>query len=183
MRHLLTLLIVVGVVAMAEAKEKKFLDSYGGQTVDQLIAMEADYRIDSLVLALEQALQQKEGKKKLSQVELDILAVEAMEREVNNGGYHQFFLNSSKQYAAILPSSLERIECPIASKIASDALAYLTITGDITDTKINAALTRIGNKAIADFGKMDDRYLQNKEPIADKLFGYIKKKRNEIALK
>ncbi|MBC3883264.1 DUF4375 domain-containing protein [Undibacterium sp. LX40W] len=168
---------------MSEAKGKKFLDSYGGQTVDQLIAMESDYRIDSLVLAFEGALLQKQEKKKLSRIELDILAVEAMEREVNNGGYHQFFLNSSKKFAAILPSSLERIGCPAAAKITSDALAYLKISGDVTVAKIDAALDRLGDKAITDLGKMDNRYFQNKEAIADKLFTYIKANKGEIVLK
>jgi hypothetical protein len=168
---------------MSQAKEKKFLESYAGQTVDQLIAMESDYRIDSLVLAFEQAIEQKKETKKLSQAEVDILAVEAMEREVNNGGYHQFFLNSSKEHAAILPLSLERIGCPVAAKIASDALAYLKINGDITVAKIDAAFQHLGDKAIADLGKMDERYFQNKEPIADKLFAYIKAKRGEVALR
>jgi hypothetical protein len=37
----------------------KWLDSYSGQTADQLLALEGEYRIDSLVLAFEQALDQK----------------------------------------------------------------------------------------------------------------------------
>ena len=35
---------------------KPFLESYGGQTIQQLIAMKHSHRVDSLVLAVEQAL-------------------------------------------------------------------------------------------------------------------------------
>jgi hypothetical protein len=36
-----------------------WLDEYSGQTVDELLALEGEYRLDSLVLAFEQALDQK----------------------------------------------------------------------------------------------------------------------------
>jgi hypothetical protein len=164
---------------MHAADQKKFLRSYSGQTTDQLIALESDHRVDSLVLAFEQAIQQK---KKRSQVEIDILAVEAMEREVNNGGFHQFFLNSSREFAAVLPSALERIGCPITAKIASDALGYLKIEGEITPQKIRATLGKLGDKAVEDLGKMDGRYFEYKERIADRLFEYIKAKKKEVSI-
>src|SRR2546421_12023246 len=84
--------------------ELQWLDGYSGQTVQQLIALERDYRIDSLVLAFEQAMDQKAarvGYENLTDAERTILAVEALEREVNNGGYGQFFVNSSREYAPI----------------------------------------------------------------------------------
>ena len=60
---------------------KPFLENYGGQTIQQLIAMKDSHRIDSLVLAVEQALGSKpEGE--LSEPERVVLAVEAMEREL-----------------------------------------------------------------------------------------------------
>jgi hypothetical protein len=36
-----------------------FLDSYGGQSTEGLLALEREYRIDSLVLAFEPAIQGK----------------------------------------------------------------------------------------------------------------------------
>jgi hypothetical protein len=37
----------------------KWLDACSGQTVDQLLSLEGEYRLDSLVLAFEQALDQR----------------------------------------------------------------------------------------------------------------------------
>jgi hypothetical protein len=136
------------------------------------------------MLAFEQAIQQKKDKKKaLSQVETDVLAVEAMEREVNNGGYHQFFLNSSGEYAAVLPGALERIGCPLAAKMAREALGHLKIEGEVTKDKIDGALDSLGDKLAAELGKIDTHYYSNKESIADKLFEYITANKGKVSLK
>jgi len=84
---------------------KPFLESYGGQTIQQLIAMKDSHRIDSLVLAVEQALGSK-PETELSEPERVVLTVEAMEREVNNGGYQQFFTNSSREFTGFLVRAL-----------------------------------------------------------------------------
>jgi len=39
--------------------QKKWLDGYSGETTQQLIAFEGEYRVDSIVLAFEQAIGQK----------------------------------------------------------------------------------------------------------------------------
>jgi hypothetical protein len=77
--------------------ELKWFDAYSGQSVDELIAFASQYWVDSIVLACEQAFQQtaeRVGITRLNKTELTVLAVEALEREVINGGYHQFFLNT-----------------------------------------------------------------------------------------
>ena len=92
----------------------KWLDQYTGQTTDELIALEGEYRTDSLVLAFEQALDQKTaraGTEELTAEERVVLAVEALEREVNNGGYGQFFTNDSNEYTPIIVDALMRIGC------------------------------------------------------------------------
>ena len=95
--------------------ELKWLEGYSGQGVDELIAFASEYRVDSIVLAFEQALQQSThriGLSKLHEAELTILAVEALEREVNNGGYHQFFLNTP-EYAPFIVAALQRIDSSV----------------------------------------------------------------------
>lgn len=87
-----------------------FFDNYDGQSVDELIALDQTHRIDSLVLAFESAISaKKDSGGKLTEVEKTVLAIESMEREVNNGGFSQFFYNSSVEYAPILVDSLKGI--------------------------------------------------------------------------
>ena len=113
----------------------KWLDGYSGQTTGQLLALERECRIDSLVLAFDDALDQKtarNGEGSLSREERVILAIEALEREVNNGGYRLFFENSSRQFAPIIVQALARIGCARVAEItqrAIDALSRLQPSG------------------------------------------------------
>jgi len=77
------------------------------------------------LFGLEMAIQQKEelvGQGNLSDQERIVLAVEALEREVNNGGYSQFFINSSGQYAPIIVDALVRIGCPEVAALTRRAI-------------------------------------------------------------
>ena len=66
-----------------------FLSGYCGQITEQLIVMADAYRIDSMVLSFEEALHPRKAERKLAEEKSWILAVETLEREVNNGGYLQ----------------------------------------------------------------------------------------------
>ena len=144
--------------------DKPFLDSYGGQTTAGLIGLKDDYRIDSLVLAFEQAIDQK-PETNLSDPERFILAVEAMEREVNNGGWDQFFLNTDNKFNKILIEALTGIGCPRTTDIAQAAI----------DAHSQGA-------ELDDYEEPDKEYFANDEPIADRLFEYIEIHANEIEL-
>lgn len=139
-----------------------FLASYGGQTTDQLIELDKRYRIDSIVLAFEQGIQQAAEKRPLTQEETYVLAVEALEREVNNGGYSQFFSNSSSEWADTIAAALRAIGCPKTADISARAVA-----------------SREDGKALSE---CDERYYANDEPIADRLFDWIKRNRAQIKL-
>jgi hypothetical protein len=83
---------------LRQAMGEKWFEAYEGQTTEELLAMRHDYRIDSLVLAFEVAIQKKAASKPISRQERYVLAIEALEREVNNGGYDQFFLNTGGRF-------------------------------------------------------------------------------------
>ena len=88
--------------------ELKWLEEYSGQTVEQLLLLEGEYRLDSPIVAFHQGVDQKaarEGDDALSSEGQIILAIETLEAEVNNGGYAQFFLNYSQEYASIFVPS------------------------------------------------------------------------------
>lgn len=159
--------------------ELKFLDGYDGQTLEELIALEKTHRIDSLVLAMEAALDQR-VETTLSQEERVILAVEALEREVNNGGYEQFFMNSSQAYADEVESSLRAIGCPKQADIAKRAVGALKIKGKVTPSAIERALTRGGDKLAAELSGCDEAFYTQRENIAEQLFKYVKKNRKNI---
>jgi hypothetical protein len=159
---------------------QKFLNEYGGQTTEQLIALGDEYRLDSLVLAFEQAIQQKAPELSLSPAEQYLLAVEALEREVNNGGYSQFFVNSSNEFVGVIELALSAIGCPRTAQITHEAIAALSIEGEPTAGKAEAAVLAGSPRVLEALGRCDDQYFANDEPIADRLFAWIKQNAEAI---
>ena len=153
---------------------QKFLENYSGQTTEQLIALENEYRLDSLVMAFEQAIQQKPLERSLSSAEQYVLAVEALEREVNNGGYSQFFVNSSNDYVGVIELALSAIGCHRTAQITHEAIAALSIGAEPTAEKAEAAVLAGSPSVLEALGRCDDHYFANDEPIAERLFAWIK---------
>ncbi|MFO1468491.1 MAG: DUF4375 domain-containing protein [Steroidobacteraceae bacterium] len=164
----------------------KWLDGYSGESVHDLIALSAIHRVDSIVLAIEQALQQRAedvGLSALNEAEVTVLAVEALEREVNNGGYHQFFLNTP-EFAPFLVESLKRIACHKTAEISAKAISLLRLrhsfTADQVQDAIDNDLQETLIEALSD--QCDGPYHGTGEPIADQLFEYVRANHTSIHL-
>lgn len=164
--------------------ELQWFECYSGQTTEELLSLQAKYRIDSLVLAFEQAIDQKatrDGDAALSQQERVVLAIEALEREVNNGGYEQFFLNSSREFAPMIVQALISIGCPKTSKLtkrALDALGLVNITGEA----IEKAMSENSEERSEELSRCDSSYFAAEEAIAARLFAYIRMNQEAIKL-
>ena len=159
------------------------LKEYSGQTVEQLLSMEGKYRVDSLVQVFEEALLKKafhEGDSALNAEESFILAVEALEREVNNGGYSQFFENSSREFAPIIVQALIRIGCPKTAEITQRAIESLhlpNLSVEAIETVVEA--NKMDEEVL---NECDGSYSKAPEDIAGQLFAFIKTNKGAIAL-
>ncbi len=145
-----------------------FLERFSGQSTDALIDLHGRYRTDSIVLAFEQALLEKlsRGMVKLTEEERIVLAVEALEREVNNGGFDQLFFNVSSDLTQILPDALERIECPVVAAIVRAAsVGHALGDEDARDEELE---------------RCDQRFYARHESIEEALLEFIKKHRGAI---
>jgi hypothetical protein len=162
----------------------QWLDRYSGQTVAELIALEGKYRTDSLLLAFEQAVDQKAarvGENLLSDEERIILAIEALEREVNNGGYGQFFVNSSREYAPIMVDTLRRIGCPKTAEITKKAVWIVQKT-PMTHEEIENGTWEENEERQGALSECDSLYFERPENIEESLFAFIKANRAKIEL-
>jgi hypothetical protein len=104
----------------------------------------------------------------------------ALEREVNNGGYSQFFFNSSNEYAGVGEEALRAIGCPKTAAITRDTLAALDLKGELTPERMVEAVHPDNEAVLQALGACDDRYFSNDEPIADRLFEWIRQNRAAI---
>jgi hypothetical protein len=119
-----------------EVMELAWLDGYSGESITELLKFRDHERIDLLARAFEQALQEKESLVSaagMSTEETTVLAVMTLHSEVLNGGFDQFFRNSSRRYAPVVVDCFERIKCrpllPIV-RSAVEALELPSITVD-----------------------------------------------------
>ncbi len=157
--------------------EEKWFDNEKGLSVHEIVKLESEYRIDSLVCAVEEILSRKDDNEiDINEEELVVLAVESMEREVNNGGFEQFFGNYSWRFSPYLVVCLNRIGSTQAKQLAEQAISALGI-GKLSD--VNEYYQSI-QKVISDdgilekLGDIDSRYYEMNENIADLVFNFIK---------
>jgi hypothetical protein len=167
--------------------EAKWLDGYSGQTVDQLLALSPEYRIDSIVLAFEDALARKAqdlGLGALNEIEISVLAIEALEREVNNGGHHQFFLNTPGYAEHVVPA-LRRIGCIRTAAVTQRAIDLLDLPGPVTASRVAEALDHDSTGSLIEIliEECDAPYFDEPEAIADRLFAYLSENRERIRIK
>lgn len=156
-----------------------FLESYDGQSTDELISLEEQFRIDSIVLAFEAALQEKQEP---SAAERVILSVEAIEREVNNGGFNQFFVNSSNEFTPYIVESFRSIGCPLTAELCQKAIDLLNVTDLFDFDALEDAACEADDELMEQFNDLDDIYYAGaEEPIAVKLFDFIKRNRHTIS--
>src|SRR4051812_38130874 len=142
--------------------------------------MAGTHRVDSVILAIEEALQRKPVNE-LSAAERTVLAVEALEREVNNGGYNQFFLNEPA-FAREVADSLDRIGCADTARISRDAVAVLGIQPQWTIDQIRDAAADSTDEQDARLGELDDEFFAYPDRIEDRLLSHIRQNAAEISL-
>jgi hypothetical protein len=133
---------------------------YSGEDIDDFIALADKYEPSSLLFPLEMAIDGKRlrvGLAGLTTEEQTVLAVEALEREVNNGGFSLFFSNSSGEFTPIIVDCLNRIGCPIVAEITQSAIQ---------------AIEREDVSVVLD--GCDQQYYSTGENIGAKLFEFIR---------
>ncbi|MDH4084355.1 MAG: DMP19 family protein [Nitrospira sp.] len=166
--------------------EKKWLDGYSGQTTIELISLQGEYQTDSIVLAFEEALDQKAERIGQSRLTADgkvVLAIEALEREVNNGGYGQFFINSSKSYVPIVVDALSRIGCSEVALLTQHVIDALGIDGQVTVEAIDSVMEEDSDKRDEKLGECDEQYYKVAGDLAGPLLEFIKKNKLGITVK
>ena len=152
---------------------------YSGESTEQLLALEGKFRTDSLVVAFEQAIQSKVFRDggDVSVPERVVLAIESLEQEVNNGGYDQFFRNSSIQYAPTLVDALARAGCPKAAAVAERAIRSLGL--DVVSVESIQAAMEVGSEERdMALNPCDQEFYEYQEDLAGKVLDYIRYNRD-----
>src|SRR5262245_7573428 len=76
----------------------------------------------------------------LSRLQRDALCVMNFQAELNNGGMHQYLLNTSGDFAQETPDVFRRIGAAEAARILEDANAIFGVNGPPTDREARMAV-------------------------------------------
>jgi len=159
-------------------------EEYNGQTTDELIALEGKYDSYSIVWAFERALLQKServGDDKLSEEERVFLAVKALECEVQNGGYGQFFVNCSDTYAPMIIEALQSIGCRKIADITKKAWKILQ-EQPLTKEEIEEGNWEDNENRQERLDECDEQYYRRPEDYDKSLLAFVKVNRTRIKL-
>jgi len=162
----------------------QWLEGYSGHTTDQLIGLASHFRTDSIVLAFEQGITAKIerlGQERLSSAERVVLAVEALEREVNSEGYAGLFA-TQQVHVPNLVGALTAIGADTAADLTRSAINVLGIDGSLTAAAVAAAVAQHDAERDRALNGLDVSYYASAGDLAPRLLEYIKANRAQIVL-
>ena len=127
--------------------------------------------------------EQKQGLSSFSTPERYFYIIEGMMREVNNGGFSQFFFNSTGQLADVLVPALEVINSVEAKKIARKAVDILGTPSSLEDNTRVQHLGKITNDFEQDlWEECDNAFYNLSEPLDTLMLDYVEKNINEFSI-
>jgi len=118
----------------------------------------------------------------LSRPERAFRSVWELEAEVNNGGFHQYFSNSSGRRAAEAPAALRAVGALHTAAIVEAALGAVgkgVAWGD--DTRRQAAVEALSEAADASLDALDARFYAYPDDLTARLYSFVAEHRAEFA--
>jgi hypothetical protein len=154
-----------------------WLDGYAGQTLDELLLFDGTEPGSGILFAVEQAIQQKTARD-MTGVERTVLSVLALNREVDNGGFDQFFFNSSRQFAPVIVADLVRIGCTQIADITQRALDALKLP-ELTVSSIETCMKTENTERTRALNRCDIAFY-NTAGVYEQLLAYVKAHKDGI---
>ncbi len=104
-----------------------------------------------------------------------------IESEVNNGGFSQYFLNSSCETAGFVAEALDTIGAPQTADICRRAIAVAFPSGVPSDRdQISAAASAFSDDTEEKLTALDEEFLQYPHDLTELLFAYVSKHPEEF---
>jgi hypothetical protein len=149
--------------------------------IDEILAIEDPTQF---AIALSDHVYSREGPPGLSgltEAEQTVYCIDGLEREVNNGGFAQFFLNSAGDQARETVAALRRIGADHTAHLLERAMEPFGGAGPSADRDARAGqLARIGKSADSLWRELDDAFYEYKDDLTGLLRSYVRGKRDQF---
>lgn len=133
---------------------------------------------EQYLFTLVDAIQAKEGTQgyaALTPAEQVFFCVWTLEAEVNNGGFSQFYFNSSSEVIAEAPGALRAIGADHTASIVDRANALFGPDGPPADRdERQERLEELEDSAEEEFEALDDAFLEYRDNLSELLASYMK---------
>jgi hypothetical protein len=104
-----------------------------------------------------------------------------LETEVNNGGFDQYFFNSSGDYAIDTPAMLEEIGAHHTAQIVKEAISIFPGGAPSRDREERLKMYELISDEISRrLNELDSKFYEYKDPLEDLQVSYMKMKQDEI---
>jgi hypothetical protein len=101
-------------------------------------------------------------------------AIWAVESEVNNGGFSQYFLNSSSESASFVVTALETIGAPKTAQICDRAIATAYPAGlPATRESISVMAAAFSGMTLQSLEPLTQEFIAYPHDLTDLLFAYV----------
>jgi hypothetical protein len=98
----------------------------------------------------------------------------AVESEVNNGGFSQYFLNSSAETATFVAKALDTVGAPKTADICRRAVERAFPDGlPATANEISSAAADFSDELLAELDAIDSEFLAYPHDLTELLYGYV----------
>jgi len=139
-----------------------------------------------LIIALGDYLWQKSGEdfslNTLNVYEKRMLLVFWMEAEVNNGGFDQFFFNSTGAFAEETAEALSHIHAPLYASIFQKALDAFPVSPVPKDEgERREILDELDDEVSDVWNALEDRFYECEENLTEQLIAYVQTHRPEFS--
>lgn len=117
----------------------------------------------------------------LNEAEKTFLYVEILEAEINNGGFDQYFFNSSGDHANETLESLKKIGALKTAKIVEEAFSYFPEVPIPKDNnKRRKLLEKIDTQTSEKWNELDDKFYLYEENIGGLVLEYVRQNKAEF---
>lgn len=168
----------------AAVKRTDTFVAYSGETAKELFSYPPKGQHEALVEGFREGIQQKaarKGERALTNEERVVLIVAALEQEVNNGGFDQFFRNSSRRFAPRISDSLLRIRCSRMATIAQRAVNALGLSA-LSVKRIETTMTKQSDERDQELERCDQLFYkaQMRQNIPKRLYAFVRQNKEYI---
>lgn len=150
--------------------------------IDKILSLENE---NDIVIKINQTIWEKTGNDfnfgKLNKFEKNVIYIDLLEAQVNNGGFDQYFFNSSGKYAHEALIALEEINAPKMASLLREAISIFPNSPIPKDTGDRRELMDgLPDSILNKWDKLDEQFYKYPDDLTMLVIKYVKENKKHF---